>query len=247
MGEIADIIMLVKNSKACTDEVMMDVVMDPTSEINQARDQLVVKSGDLFLPKQDAWREKTLGGVALNSDAHQVFANHYFVDPATLPKEVYLYNVAIFLCTKGGELRPDDLAKEGKEQRANTALVKQLLQQNKRTWLQEGSVGVSYDGGATLITTARLPLGSEERVAEKIQHPEDVKSFFSVALLYVKTLHLPDLLRTSSGEAVIPGSQWTATYKPTIQALDVALLSFARWQSGDPSPQWLLSGNKVFK
>lgn len=246
MGEISDIINLVKGARGCSDAVMMDVVMEP-SEIDQAREDLVVKSGDLFLPAQSPWREKTLGGVALNNDAHQVFANHYFLDPAALPKRTYLYNVAIFRYTLGDELKADDLAKEGKEQRVNMALVKQLLQQNKQNWLLDGSVGVSYDGGSTLVTTAQLPLGAENRTAEKVQHPEDSKSTFSVALLLVKSMDLPDLLRTSKGEAVLPGSQWTTAYKPTIQALDVALLAFARWQSGDPNPQWLLSGSKVFK
>ena len=35
--------------------------------------------------------------------------------------------------------------------------------------------------------------------------------------------------------------------RTAVMALDVALLSFARWRSADPNPQWIISGSKVFR
>ena len=35
--------------------------------------------------------------------------------------------------------------------------------------------------------------------------------------------------------------------RTALQALDVALLAFARWRVADPSPSWILNGSKVFR
>ena len=43
------------------------------------------------------------------------------------------------------------------------------------------------------------------------------------------------------------GTSWSEQHKPAVAALDVALLSFARWQAGDANPQWLNNGSKIFR
>ena len=35
--------------------------------------------------------------------------------------------------------------------------------------------------------------------------------------------------------------------RTAVMALDVALLSFARWRIADPAPQWIISGRNVFR
>ena len=42
--------------------------------------------------------------------------------------------------------------------------------------------------------------------------------------------------------------KWTNTDQSMIlQALDTALLSFARWDSSEAEPSWILSGSKAFR
>jgi len=45
-----------------------------------------------------------------------------------------------------------------------------------------------------------------------------------------------------------PAAEWhPLVHQPLLQALDTALLSFARWEASDVVPIWLLAGAKVFR
>lgn len=100
------------------------------------------------------------------------------------------------------------------------------------------SGGICYDGGATLYSTQPL-IRSEDELTEDDRELLDVSianGTYSVRLMFVARVLRP------------PGMNWHAVKdQRLVQAMDTALLSFARWTAGEERPSWLLSGEKVFR
>ena len=121
------------------------------------------------------------------------------------------------------------------DKKSCTEIVKALVDQK---FSSQQSGGICYDGGATLYSTQPL-IRNEEVLAENDKELVDVtvaNSTYSVRMMFVAKLDRP------------PGMNWHAVKdQKLVQAMDTALLSFARWTAGEEKPSWLLSGEKVFR
>lgn len=127
-------------------------------------------------------------------------------------------------------------------------------------------VGVAYDGCMSFFSTAKLDFIDETNVngvrfVTYTQVPgSNLK--FQVTMLEVGTIqHLKSIKAESSSsdeEGEVGASQALAApeqgnpwledkHRPVLQALDTALLGFARWGLGMDEPSWILSGAKAFR
>ena len=112
--------------------------------------------------------------------------------------------------------------------------MKTLIDQ-KSSWQH---CGICYDGAAALYATQPL-IGSESAIQENDRQLEPVvvaHSKYTVRIMFVAKVFRPQ------------GKSWNALKdQKLVQAMDTALLSFARWTAGEERPSWLLSGEKVFR
>ena len=111
--------------------------------------------------------------------------------------------------------------------------IMRILYDSKPEWRQSG--GVIYDGGAALYSTKPLHLREEERITEVVELPNFRRVSVGLKLASVITRPTDD-------------NNWHPVQHQTyLQAMDTALLSFARWEAGFFNPVWLLNREKVFR
>ena len=109
------------------------------------------------------------------------------------------------------------------------------LVDGKSSWKQ---CGICYDGAAAMYATQPL-IRSESVIQENDKELEPVvvsHNKYTVRIMFVAKVLRPQ------------GKSWNALKdQKLVQAMDTALLSFARWTAGEEKPLWLLSGEKVFR
>jgi len=237
MGDVEDIKKLFDrlgvNGSLTLDDHCLHVIAPPTAD--KFRDELL---GDAAMPATEEWRLNSgtypklscSGGIWLDVKQHIVRANHFKVSSHKIPTLLFHYSVAIHKMYASGELEKEDTAVSG-ERRITTQVMKTLYD-SKPMW-RPPAVGITYDGAASLFSTQLLFPGAEgEKQIEKVVFPG---SQYLVTLTFVSRLEKPS-------------TDWhPVRHQPLLQALDTALLSFARWEAADAVPTWLLAGVKVFR
>ncbi len=196
------------------------------------------------------WRHDQKAGALLNTREHMVRCNHFRVNTQELPTVITHYNVSIFKYNRDDSISDEDLAK-GSDKKLNTKLMK-VLHESHDDWSnhQNKPIGVTYDGNSSFFTSSALPFERDPadgviRSTEEVYWPDSTTLRFSVVLTQVGQIRPPPSARLNNAAAVM---EWhDPAYKPSVQALDIALLSFARWQAGENLPTWILSGPKAFR
>lgn len=203
---------MVRGAAECSDARVLEVIAPPLQD-QLNREALIRESGsgDCFLPPPSSWRSHLTAGLLLNGADHRVYANHYLLDVQRLPKNIFQYSVSIYGYDRTGRLREADISKEGSEQKVNVLLLKTLLGQREKEWIEPGT-GVSYDGGSSLITSKPLrclqgsTVEDDRRVVEDVLHPDDQSSKFSVGIMLVANIVLPEKSKNAAGATVISGT-----------------------------------------
>ena len=160
------------------------------------------------------------------------------MNPSRLPEVIYHYNVSIYRYTKDQQIGTEDLSKSN-ERESNTGILKAIIDHHaefKFGVAKDQKIGLAYDGKSSLYATQPLPYPNEH-FQQDIVHPRGSKTTYSVLI-------------TLAGKIAPPtkASGWKDFKdQTTFQALDIALLSFARWQLDEPNPTWVISGNKAFR
>jgi hypothetical protein len=256
MGEMPSVTDLLRNESLVDDRACLRI-MDPSYE-DRYRDDLIVGDGAkrYFLPTLDRWRISDSVGVPIQN----IRTNFFAMDPRHLPTTIYLYNVAIYhkddfqiqvpppataagedTASLGSNASRKDLSKE-KDRQLNTKIMKALIDgggesMRLRTTSRGERIGLSYDGKSALY--ASHPLELPFTVKGVFLAEVTVRKTFVVAISQVDAVDVP---RTKE--------QWRDVGikdRAVLQGLDIALLSFARWQLAEDDPRWLLSGTKVFQ
>lgn len=246
MGEMQSVTDLLRSDALMDDRACMRI-MDPSIE-DRFRDDLITGEGakKYFLPTMDRWRIADSVGVPVQN----IRTNFFVMDPRYLPTTIYLYNVAIYnkddfqfptddeTATVGSNSSRKDLSKE-KDNQLNTKIVKAFItgvDQMRRTSTGE-KIGLSYDGKSSLYSSHALDL------------PFTVKGIY-LAQVKVRRDYVVAISQVDAVDVPRTKEQWRdlgIKDRAVLQGLDVALLSFARWQLGEDDPRWLLSGTKVFQ
>ena len=240
MGELESTQRLARTSPQLSDQACMRIIDPPAQE--KFRDHLLPTTGTngrnpYWLPALEPWRVSHDVGVMLDNHTQIVRANYFRVNPKMLPKRIFHYYVGIFRYDRDGQIGTEDFSKSNEKQ-SNTMLMKQLLLQQPE-WKNAG-IGFAYDGKSSLYTSNSLSFkkgGSDDHFQADVNFPPGSHTTYSVLL-------------SLAGEVVPPSNQkqWSKTQDLSVlQALDIALLSFARWELGDSNPSWIIAGSKAFR
>lgn len=227
--------------------------------LKQARSQPVLQS----------WRLETPAGLQLGSE-HVVRSNFFRVQAAGIPEIVFHYNVSMFRYKCSVDDRPtlgddpEDLAPKS-DKYLTTSVMRAALAALDSRWQELGlSFGIAYDGSSSLYTTRKLPLPRDAGAAGDLNeayelnhlYQQDVgagsRPQYAVVLRYVKEIIIPKHTWTgnpvapTATAAVVPISTASGMpdYREALQAMDVALLAFAR--KNLEQGHWFLSGNTIF-
>jgi hypothetical protein len=265
MGEVDTILSMIRNSVDASDSACLKIINTPSnltereSYIENAISDSSSTSSNrhrrYYLQPVESWRIARSCGIVLDNTTHQVRANCFKMDVTSLPPKIYHYHVSIYRYDRTGNIFPDDLAKEGKEVPMNIGMMKHAISKNPEWKHVDGNpdnplIGLAYDGRSSMYATHKLPL----ILAGTSRKPElDVS--FQAEINYPPTSSTTYLLLIGSvSEITVPRTQedWKKKNKSSdelsaLQALDIGLSSFAKWECSDTtSSKWLLAGNKVF-
>jgi hypothetical protein len=232
---------LVRTSPQLSDSACLRIINPPAQE--KFRDHLLPKTGvngrnPYWLPTLEPWRVSHDVGVMLDNHSQIVRANYFRVNPKMLPKRISHYYVSIFRYDREGTIGAEDFSKSN-EKHTNTAIMKTFLLAQLPEWKNAG-LGFAYDGKSSLYTSASLSFkkgGADDHFQADVNFPPNSHTTYSVLLCL-------------AGEVVPPTSQkqWSKTQDLSVlQALDIALLSFARWEVGESNPSWIIAGSKAFR
>jgi eukaryotic translation initiation factor 2C len=270
MGEHPDIVDLLRGDHF-SDRKCLEVI-DPA--MTDREDLLVgpVASSPLSrsFPALTSWRLQDPIGLQLlqtNSSGvpqHTVRSNFFRVSSAGIPDALFHYEVAIYQYkyvdgerTLGAD--PEDLAKKGDKVVTTGAMQKFLAALDAAAQV---SCGVAYDGAGALFTTGKLSFPGSPSAADG----SGVVPAYASGFQYDHQLRSPDgtavfhVVLRFTGRITPPRDAWAGVHgslaagtpsravvsnnRVALQAMDVALLSFARKNLVDGS--WFLSGNTVF-
>ncbi|RYG67438.1 hypothetical protein EON64_07435, partial [archaeon] len=169
----------------------------------------------------------------------------------------------------------DDLCSKKGESGLTTQLLRALIKSHKEwhTNSKGENVGFAYSGTSTLYTTMRLynlniKIGENEEIAQLKSNgfEQEIKftdkNYLVILNETTGTRNMPKTLGKYSVsycmkfvfmycDCVMPLVYVVDWVDPKnfemLHALDVSLLSFARWEEGKDRPKWVLAGSKVYK
>lgn len=258
---MSEITHLIDSRLDLTDESCMSVIDPPFEE--KIREKLV--QGNLehdskseinlstksYLSTAMPWRTTGTVGVMLDNNSQVVRANYFKFKPTSrLPKHIFNYRVGIYKMDQmpaGGGSRGarekeglEDLCNSKGEKALTTSILRGLIS-SRAHWHQDSlgnPIGLAYNGTTTLYTTHRLDDSSMDK--NMTYEVSFGGRNFSV------------LLTETTGSCDVPElnaiSKWRDPKNFEVShALDVSLLSFARWEEGKDTPAWVLSGSKAFR
>lgn len=247
MGDMVSVVNQVARYNSLINDTACLRIMDPPIDARNRQEIIAGESAKKYiLPEIDPWRVADCIGVPVNN----VLANFFVVDPRFLPTMIFHYNIMIF--SKRDHLQimqkdpastasaePKDLCKELDNQ-LNTKIIGTFFAMHADALRTSsgGKIGISYDGKSSLYTSQYLvlPLDATKSFLADVQ----LKGVPFVVI--IKEVEVLDIPRTHD--------QWRdlgVKNLSVLQSLNVALLTFARWQLAEENPQWLLSGTKVFQ
>eukprot|EP01039_Chlorochromonas_danica_P003414 gene3414-3741_t len=189
------------------------------------------------------WRTAGSVGVMLDNVTQVVRANYFKMKPSsTLPKRIFNYRVGIYRMGQNlsEERKLEDLC-SGKGEKALTTAILRALIASHSNWHQDSQgnpIGLAYNGTTTLYTTHQL---DNSQVDVNMPYEANYGGYtFNV------------VLTETSGSVNVPRpnaiNEWRDPKNfEASHALDISLLSFARWEDGKDVPNWILSGSKAFK
>jgi hypothetical protein len=141
---------------------------------------------------------------------------------------------------------------KGQNVTLNNALLKRIISENK-DWNRDSKgrkIGLAYDGKSSLYSTKRLQLARNLETSTSSRRDES-ESFQCEVTWPIDSKSIYVVIIGKAGEINVPKSlvQWKDPQcaQAAVQALDIALLSFARWSVGEDDPKWILAGNKAFR
>lgn len=245
MGEMQSVMDLLRNESLIDDRACLRI-MDPAYD-DRYRDDLIVGDGAkrYFLPTMDRWRIADSVGVPIQN----IRTNFFVMDPRYLPTTIYLYNVAMYHkddfqfpaddnASLGSNASRKDLSKE-KDSALNTKIMRAFMDgvASMRQTSRGDKIGLAYDGKSSLYASHPLDL------------PFTIKGIY-LAEVTVRKAYVVAISQVDAVDVPRTREQWRdlgIKDRAVLQGLDIALLSFARWQLAEDDPRWLLSGTKVFQ
>eukprot|EP01034_Spumella_vulgaris_P023600 gene23599-29836_t len=260
MGLNSNLIATIKTSDQCGDAAALLVINPSVADRDRSSFHGEMEGPERFFAGLSALRLEGSAGHKLKSDDHIVRANHFLVDGSALPECIHQYSVSIIRLRREKESTTYDEADDmclGKVDRKHNLTVLKALRDKHPEWnlSQQGPVGVTYDGGAALYTSRPLNLpqmleseSSAQSYTEEVFWPGSNTMQFTVVLTHVRAMMLP-----AGHSHTTSGAEWgDKCHRQTINGLDVALFSFARWEEGlvrhdDERSDWILNGTKAFR
>jgi hypothetical protein len=246
MGELPPILALLQ-SPGMSDASILAVV-NPTTINRERSDKLniSVRIEDAYmerskmLPSHADWRYATKIGTTLNRD-QIVRSNHFQINERSIKPKIFQYVVHIYRYNRTGEQITKDCAPD-EDSRLTTTLVLQL-KDNHSEWGIGHDIGFTYDGRSLVYTSHLLPFANRELPHDEILCLKNLdgtlsRSKFRVVLTLTDTIIMPNPTAQS----------WRNVFDERIlNALDSAVLSFARWGIVQDSPTWFTVGSKAFR
>lgn len=264
---------MVKNAQEMSDAAIMKVLQPPVIELMEREN--LIDQHEKRMPPIEAWRMQEKCGVVLNNNDHQVFCNHFKINTDKVPSTVMHYNVSIYFIQRDDSLHEDDLAKKTEKEK-NTKIVDQLIRQQGWENIGSVYDGMTAFYTAAKLDFIDEENKNGNRFIKAVLLPGSKSARFKVSLTEVGTIHAPITGRhygpgdaepaassssssSSSDEegevnvqpqaliAPTKGQPWVdAKHRHLLQALDTALLGFARWGIGTDDPSWIIAGAKAF-
>ena len=247
MGELPPILALLR-SPGMSDASILAVVNPPTTN-RERGDKLnasasiddAFKEKSKMLPCHAEWRYVTKIGTILNPESQIVRSNHFRIEERSTKPKIYQYVIHIYRFNRIGEQLSTDCAPD-EDSRLTTTLVLQL-KDNHPEWGIGHAIGFTYNGRSVVYTSSLLTFASGESSHEEVLLLKNLdgspsKSKFKVVLTHTDTIMMPN-----------PNAQsWrNVTDERVLNALDSAVLSFARWGIVQDSPTWFTVGSKAFR
>lgn len=242
MGEIEAIVSLVKSNARNLDEICRRIVDPPVTE--KIRDTYFdenpdVRSQQYWIPGRASWRYDRDYGIDLTNTPHTVRANYFAMSPRNIPLEIFHYHVTIHRLDKEGRPFKEDLAQE-RDRTLNTSIIKEILN-TKKSWLRDENnrpVGIVYDANTSIYATHNLQeldssaFDEHDHMSVEIHYPPNSTVSYFVVITKVSNVSMKNF----DGKDQL-----------SLQALDVAVLNFARWDMSEINPSWVISGSKAFR
>jgi hypothetical protein len=234
MGEV-EAICTASRGPGMTDRDILAVIAPPENERLASRAALVREPR---MPAHAAQRQSTAIGAILGPQ-HLLRTNHFKLNPAHLPARYFHYHVHLYKLFPDGSMSDDVSTKE--DFRVSVTLLHKLKERHA-DWAE----GFAFDGSSSLFTNAALPFTakngkgepthSEDIGVPNLDNTESVRKRFRVSLTLVDSVLMP-----------APGSpEWKNLSAIALRAMDLGIVSFARWMQMENDPNWFLSGQKVF-
>jgi eukaryotic translation initiation factor 2C len=220
------------------------------------------------LPALLPWRLDTPAGVQLapgdhsRASQHTLRSNFFRVAASAIPDVIFHYNVSIFRYKRSNNEQvvlgdePEDLASKS-DKYLNVSVLTTTLAALDGHWQETGvSFGIAYDGNSSLYTTRKMPLpntfdangtlSDAYNVNHQFQHDvmAGARPLYAVVLRYVKSICPPKAAWAGQTAGAPGGAATLLDHREALQAMDVALLAFAR--KNLDQGRWFLSGNTIF-